>query len=175
MSQEVKLIFTGTTGAGKTTAIGTISEIPMVSTDVFSTDELRNKKSHTTVAMDYGELTLENGELLRLYGTPGQECYSFMWKILVNGGLGLVILVDNARTDPLYDLSIYLDNFAEFITETGVVIGVTRMDIQDTPSIDDYYQFLAEKYEVYPLFPADVRKSEDVLMLLEALLSILEY
>lgn len=172
---EIKLIFTGSPGAGKSTAIQAISEIPPVSTDMFATDELAQTKSQTTVAMDFGELTLDDGQKLHLYGTPGQERFEFMWRILVQGGLGLVVLVDNTRPDPLGDLSMYLDNFTDFIDETGVVIGVTRTDLSESPSLDEYYDYLSERGIMFPVIEADVREREDVLMLLDALISTLEY
>jgi len=59
---QIKFIFTGPPGAGKTTAIATISEFPPVSTDVFATDSVASMKDKTTVAMDFGEITLENGQ-----------------------------------------------------------------------------------------------------------------
>ena len=172
---EIKLIFTGTPGAGKTTAIGAISEIPPVTTDMAATDELTAQKAETTVAMDFGEISLEDGQKLRLYGTPGQRRFEFMWRILAEGGLGLIVLIDNTRPEPLQDLSIYLDNFADFIRETGAVVGVTRTDLQGSPSVDDYYDFLASRGEMLPVFEADVRKKDDVLMLLDALISTLEF
>lgn len=172
--KQIKFIFTGPPGAGKTTAIATISEFPPISTDVFSTDGLSKLKETTTVAMDFGQFTLENGQKIGLYGTPGQRRFKFMWDILVQGGLGLVILVDNRRPEPFKDLAIYLDNFADFIKETDVVIGVTCMDLKDTPSIDEYQEFLQDRDQIYPIFPIDARSKEDVLFLLNTLLTCLE-
>ena len=108
---EHKILFSGTMGAGKTTAIAAVSEIGPLSTDVRNTDE-SVAKATTTVGLDYGELTLDNGERLRLYGTPGQPRFAFMWDILARGALGLVILIDNSRPDPLADLDVYLDGYA---------------------------------------------------------------
>jgi len=70
--KEHKIIFTGTMGAGKTTAIAAVSEIPPIVTDVTNNDKSVDK-AVTTVGFDYGLLTLENGDRIRLYGTPGQE------------------------------------------------------------------------------------------------------
>ena len=172
---EIKLIFTGTPGAGKTTAIGAISETPPVTTDMATTDELAAQKAATTVAMDFGEITLDDGQKVHLYGTPGQRRFEFMWKIIVQGGLGLILLLDNTRADPIADMDMYLDNFSDFIRETGAVIGVTRTDLRDTPALDDYYDRLESRGEMYPVFDADVRNPDDVLMLLDALISTLEY
>jgi len=88
--------------------------------------------------------------------------------------LGLIVLVDNRRSDPLKDLEIYLENFSEFINETDAVIGVTCMDLKDTPTLDDYQDFLQKLGRIYPVFAVDARNKEDVLLLLSALLACLE-
>ena len=171
---EYKFIFTGTPGAGKTTAIAAISDTPPVSTDMDSTDELRVIKDKTTVAMDFGELTLEGGEKVFLYGTPGQERFRHMWEILIRGGLGQILLIDNSRPDPLDDLAMYLGNFREFIRSTGAVIAITRSDIKDDPDIGGYQEVLSDLGMVLPIIYADPRQREDVLMLLDMLISIVE-
>ena len=172
--QQIKFIFTGPPNAGKSTAIAAISEFPPVATDVFATDSLASVKEKTTVAMDFGQITLEGGQKIGLYGTPGQHRFKFMWEILIQGGLGLIILLDNKRPDPLGDLGIYLDNFAEFIEQTDAVIGVTSMDVQATPTLDEYFEFLHKRGQIFPLFSIDARKKDDVLFLLNALLTCLE-
>lgn len=172
--KQIKFIFTGPPGAGKTTAIAAISEFPPVSTDVFSTDGLAAVKEKTTVAMDFGQITLDNGQKIGLYGTPGQQRFKFMWDILVQGGLGLIVLVDNRRPDPLKDLGIYLDNFEEFIKSTDAVVGVTCTDLKDTPSIEDYQNFLQQRNQLFPVFAIDARNKDDVIFLLNTLLTCLE-
>lgn len=170
---EHKILFTGTMGAGKTTAISAVSEIVPISTDVRNWD-LTVHKAMTTVGLDYGELTLENGEKLRLYGTPGQSRFDFMWKILSRGALGLVILIDNSRPDPLADLDMYLDGFADLIRRTSCVIGVGKMEGHPLPHIDAFAERLEKKGVLCPVFPADVRDPEQVLQLLDLLLIQLE-
>ena len=171
---QPKFIFTGTPGVGKTTAIEAVSEIPIITTDVPTTDALAERKAMTTVAMDYGEFTLDDGQKIRLYGTPGQKRFEFMWRILIQGGLGLIILVDNDRPDPLADLSMYLDDFSDFIADTAAVIGITRLTEQASPSLDDYVDLMCQKGQLHPVFDVDIRRKEDVLLLLDALLSCLE-
>jgi signal recognition particle receptor subunit beta len=104
---QYKIIFTGPVGAGKTTAINSISDLPPVKTDAAASDMTKSKKSATTVAMDYGVMNLPGGEKLHLYGTPGQERFDFMWDILVTGGIGLVLLLDNTRADPFVDMKFF--------------------------------------------------------------------
>lgn len=171
---EQKILFTGTMGAGKTTAIGAVSEIPPINTDVRNTDESLSKLM-TTVGLDYGELTLENGEKLRLYGTPGQKRFDFMWKILSKGALGLVILIDNSRPDPLADLDMYLDGFAGLITRTACVVGVGKTENFPLPDIDQFAARMQAKGVLSPVFAADVRERDQVLQLLDMLLLQLEH
>ena len=172
---DPKFIFTGPPGVGKTTAIATVSEIPLIGTDMQTTDQLSEIKKTTTVALDYGQITLEDGQVIRLYGTPGQERFEFMWRIIVKGGLGLIILIDNSRDDPLADLEIYLNNFSDFIASTAAVIGVTRMNEANTSELDSYIEFLMRRGEIHPIFEVDIRQQDDVLILLDALLSCLEF
>ena len=169
----LKLIFAGPPGAGKTTAIAAISDVPPVNTDVAATDEVANIKERTTVAMDYGELTLAGGQRLFLYGTPGQERFDFMWKILAAGSLGLVVLIDNTRPDPVADLAFYVDNFRELIDSAAGVVGITRA--QEGPPLGAYFELLAAKECPMPVLEVDAREKQDVLRLLDAFLSVLEY
>ncbi len=170
-----KIIFTGPMGAGKTTAIASISEIPPIATEVRCSDEEgQARKETTTVAMDYGYFTLDDSVRVHLYGTPGQERFNYMWTILTQGGIGLVLLLDNARPTPVEDMAFYLDAFREFIETTGVVIGVTRMDVNNQFSLDDYRDKLFELGHIYPLFEVDARQAEDVKILIHALLAILQ-
>ena len=170
---EHKILFTGTVGAGKTTAIQAISEIPPVSTDVRSSD-LAIGKEMTTVALDYGEVSLGTEERLRLYGTPGQERFSFMWKILAKGALGLIILVDHTRPDPLQDMMIYLKNFKTLIRETACVVAVTKMEESRSPSLEDIASAMKQKRMMCPVIAADVRDKEQVLWILDLLLLQME-
>lgn len=165
-----KIIFTGPVGAGKTTAIRSLSDIPIVSTDESATDMTLNRKPQTTVAMDYGLIKLGDGQRVHLYGTPGQERFDFMWDILTEGGLGLVLMLDNTRPHPFQDMKFYTQAFAPFIKQTQLVIGVTRMDEQREPPIARYYEeALALGYNV-PIFEVDARNKKDVSSLLQALL-----
>jgi signal recognition particle receptor subunit beta len=170
---EIKLIFTGSVGAGKTTAIAAISEVAPIRTEV-AAPGLRYKET-TTVALDYGELSLGTGQKLRLYGTPGQRRYDFMAPVLARGALGLVVLVDAAGPEPLDDLGYYLDLFAPLITATAVVVGITHVDRAQGPSLEDYQAVVARRGIACPVLPADVRERDQVVLLVEALIAMLEY
>jgi hypothetical protein len=171
---EHKIIFTGPVGAGKTTAISSISDIPVVKTEANASDDVVLRKMSTTVAMDYGVLNLAEGAKVHLYGTPGQERFSFMWDILTVGGMGLVLMLDNAREDPLADMELFLDAFKSFIQKNGVVIGVSRMDISPRPGLYTYHKKLTELGVKVPIFEVDARSRQDVKLLLLALLAVLD-
>ena len=172
---EYKIIFTGPVGAGKTTAIHSLSDIPPIKTDAVASDMTKSRKAGTTVAMDYGIMNLEGGEKLHLYGTPGQERFDFMWDILVKGGIGLVLLLDNTRVDPFKDMRFFLQAFKKFISDTNVAIGVTQMDMRNTPTIDDYHTYLKKSFELKPpVFAVDARVKGDVSLLVQALLYSLD-
>ena len=165
-----KIIFTGPVGAGKTTAIASISDIEPSRTDENASDMTQKRKSNTTVAMDYGMIRLGPKEKVHLYGTPGQERFDFMWDILTKGGIGLVLLLDNTRPTPFEDMRFYIKAFKDFIDGTRLVIGVTQMDARATPTIDEYVRQLAELDVSAPIFEVDARQRADVSTLIEALL-----
>ncbi len=174
MAEEYKILITGPMGAGKTTAICAVSQMPVVSTDVYNTDRTQSAKATTTVGLDYGEVSLGDDAMLRLYGTPGQERFRFMWEILAKGALGLIVLIDNSRASPLEDLLIYLENFRPLVDQSAVVIGIGRSDTHPEPAVDDYYAFLSDRGLMLPVLSVDVRRREDVLTLFDVLFSVLE-
>lgn len=173
MASEHKILFTGTMGAGKTSAIAAISEVAPMQTEARNTDSTLAKAT-TTVGLDYGEVTLENGDKLRLYGTPGQKRFEFMWSILSRGALGLVILIDNSRPDPLADLDTYLEGFAALIAQTGCVVAVGRMETHPVPDLEAFAQRMESRGVVCPVLPANATRAEDVLQLIHLLLLQLE-
>jgi len=170
---EYKILFTGTMGAGKTTAIAAVSEMTPVSTDVRNSDASLAKTT-TTVGLDFGVLTLDCGDRIRLFGTPGQTRFDFLWKILVRNALGLVILTDNTRADPLADLSVYLDGFESELDHVPCVIGVGRLDVRPLPGLDEYANLLASRNRLFPVISVDVRSRDDVLLLIDTLLAQIE-
>jgi len=173
-SQGDKLIFAGPVGVGKTTAIAAISDIPPVSTDVAATDETLERKETTTVAMDYGFFTLDDGQYIHLYGTPGQERFDFMWDILTQGGLGLILMVDATRSNPIEDMTFYLYRFANFINATGAVIGLNRNNSDGKDIYEAVQRTLEERQQPLPVFEIDARNGEDVKLLVHALIAMLD-
>lgn len=169
-----KIIFAGPVGAGKTTSIASISDIEPFSTEEFATDEVRDIKDKTTVAMDYGLMELENGANIHLYGVPGQARFDFMWEILTEGGIGLILLLNNENDKPLDEMAFYLDSFKEFIDRTSLAIGVTRMQSGKGPSLDEYAEELTQRGLIAPILEVDGRTPDDVITLVQSLLYTLD-
>lgn len=174
MTSHCKILFSGPVGAGKSTAIRTLSDTRPVVTEARATDETRERKRLTTVAMDYGVLRLDDGTQVHLYGTPGQERFDFMWEILQDGALGLVILIDNAAAEPIEHLRAFIDAYRPLIDATALAVGVTRTDISPEPHIDVYWKALDEAGVSAPVFTVDARRRADLVLLLEALLFSLD-
>lgn len=172
--QELKIVFTGPMGAGKTTAIRAISDLPPVSTEVINSDKETHAKSTTTVALDYGQLVLDGGTTVNLYGTPGQERFSFMWEILCRGALGVVLLIDASSETAMADFRTFIEYFRRIRYDQPFVIGVGRHLSQDGYHLEEYAKELSTHEIVAPLFEVDVRHREDVLLLVQTLLCVLE-
>lgn len=169
MSGGLKILVSGTAGAGKSTAVRAISEIVPVNTDVRNTDP-RLAKELTTAGLDYGELTLDNGSKLHLYGTPGQERFDFMWRVLSRGALGVILLMDNRRPAPMQDLDIYLNAFTRAKEHMPCVVAVGHMDAQALPDLEAYASHLQQRGVLCPVVATDVRDAAQVAGLIDLLL-----
>ncbi len=165
-----KINLTGPDGAGKTTAIAAVSDIPPITNDVAASNITEIGKASTTVAMDYGLMQPAGGARIHLYGTPGQRRFDFMWNILTTGGGGLALLINNDAPDPMQNLRFYLKAFAPFIQQTRLVVGVTRMDLTSQPTLEDYLEQLSSLQIEAPVLNVDARRAGDVSSLIETLL-----
>src|SRR5512135_1707062 len=172
--QTVKMVITGPFSAGKTEFIRTISEIDVVSTErKISTDAERSQKDQTTVAMDFGRITVDDDLVLYLFGTPGQKRFDFMWEILSEGMLGFIVIVDSSRPETFREARSILDTFRGY-AETPYVIAANKQDIKDAWSPDDLRIALkiSKEIKVLPCVANDKDMVKGVL--LELLYSILE-
>ncbi len=158
MAEHV-ILFTGPMGAGKTTAIQSLSEIEVVRTEANNSERHIVDKATTTVALDYGEILVGASEKVRLYGIPGQKRFNFMWTILKKRAKGMVLLVNSDAPDPIGEMTFFLKEFRELYDKGGVVIGITRSDVVDGPTVADFADSLERTNPgmVIPVFTVDPR------------------
>jgi uncharacterized protein len=164
----VKIVVTGPFSAGKTTLIRTISEITVLSTERAITDETRARKMDTTVAMDFGRITIDRDLVLYLFGTPGQDRFDFMWEILGEGMLGYILLVDASRPESLDEAVSILEAFRK-MARVPFVVGLNRADGLDEADEAKVRNRLDLDRDV-PVVPCDVTDRESVKSVLLALL-----
>ena len=171
--QTVKMVVTGTFSAGKTEFIRSISEIDVVQTERKITDPAEQIKESTTVAMDFGRITIDDDLVLYLFGTPGQRRFDFMWKILSEGMLGFVVMVDSTRAETFQESKRILDTFRTY-APTPFVVVANKQDHPDAWEPSDLRIVLRIDPEVKVL-PCVASEKESVkTVLLELLYSILD-
>ncbi|PYE53759.1 GTP-binding protein [Deinococcus yavapaiensis] len=139
MTRPLKIVVSGPVGAGKTTFIRTLSETPVLDTEAEPSEDIG--KATTTVAFDFGTMHLDDLPV-HLYGTPGQDRFDFMWDILCQGALGLVMLVAGDRPGDFPKAR----SIFEFVTSrhpVPFIIGVTRQDLErvwEPEDVADYFE-----------------------------------
>ncbi len=176
----VKLLIAGGFGAGKTTMVGSVSEITPLRTEEVLTqvgagvDDLTGveRKTTTTVAMDFGRITISPELILYLFGTPGQDRFWFMWDELARGAIGAVLLADTRRLDTCFPA-------IDFFERRGIpfIVGVNCFDGSQLYTVDEVRVALDIDPQI-PILLCDVRhreSSKDLLIALtEHVLSLLE-
>ena len=163
-----KIVVTGPFAAGKTTLIRTISEITVLSTEKDITDSTRSRKSETTVAMDFGRITIDRDLVLYLFGTPGQERFDFMWEILGEGMLGYVLMLDSTRPDSAEEARTILEAFRR-MARVPFVVALNRSEGIDPAEEARVREILDIDADV-PVVPCDATDRESVKAVLLALL-----
>ena len=164
----MKVVVTGPFAAGKTTLIRTISEITVLSTERGITDSTRKRKAETTVAMDFGRITIDRDLVLYLFGTPGQDRFDFMWEILGEGMLGYILLIDSTQEDSLDEAVGILAAFRK-MARVPFVVALNRSAGMDPQDEERVREVLALDEDT-PVVPCDATDRESVKAVLLALL-----
>ena len=171
---STKIVIAGGFGVGKTTLVGSVSEIQPLRTEALVTNESEGvddldavpSKATTTVAMDFGRITLAEDLVLYLFGTPGQRRFWFMWDDLCLGAIGAIVLVDTARLD---------DSFSplDYFESKGLpfIVAVNQFDGAERYTLEDVATALALPAHV-PIISVDARDRESAK---NALVRVTEY
>ena len=170
--QTVKIVVTGPFNSGKTEMIRSISEIDVVSTERKISAETEKVKESTTVAMDFGRITVDEDLILFLFGTPGQRRFDFMWEILSEGMLGFIVLVDSTRPETFREARSILETFRAY-APTPYVVAANKQDKAEAWDLNDMRVALRLDPAIKLLPCVATRKESVKSVLLELLYGIL--
>lgn len=165
-----KIVLLGPVGAGKTTAIRSISDSDPVCTEVPLLSGATVEKSTTTVALDFSTIVLDDGTPLLVYGVPGQEHYAFMWPLVLQGSMGAIILLDARDATIERACASWLDVVASGAPDAMVVVGVTHADVAPSFTLSCLRRCVRVYHHPVPVFTFDARSRQQTQQLMRALI-----
>ena len=168
--QGFKFVLAGPVGAGKTTALRSLSDIEPVSTEMPLSDGPMGEKTTTTVALDFAAIMLDDGTPLQLFGLPGQEHFSHMRGIVMNGALGAIVLLPGDDPRIAEECAHWVGVVADIDAELPLVIGITKTDVAPHFRMDRIRRTLGGRMPPIPVFTIDAREREQAAQLVRALL-----
>lgn len=177
MKEQRRLVFAGPVGSGKTTAIRALSDEPIISTEALISGNNKDAdKRHTTVALDFGVIHLDDKTNLQLYGTPGHQHFDFMWDIAARNSIGLLLLLDGRQSNLLEDLTVFTQAFRQLLQAGGFAVGITHADkVQNLELLRGQINHEIERLQlVAPVLSIDPRQRKEVVKLIKALLYTLD-
>jgi hypothetical protein len=164
MPRTLKIVITGPFNAGKTQFIKSVSEIKVASTERrLSSADARKIKKQTTVAMDYGRVTIDD-DTLQLFGTPGQDRFDFMWEILAEEMNGFIVVIDSTDQDSFTEAKSLIKLFSKF-EKVPYLVAANKQDQKGALKPNDIHKLLGlpAKISVVPVIATDRRNVRNVL------------
>jgi small GTP-binding protein len=161
--KKIKVVIAGPFAAGKTQFINTVSEIKTVKTEKrLQNPGEKQVKDYTTVAMDFGKVRIDDEHELYIFGTPGQFRFDFMWEILGEGALGIIILVDSTNPTTFHEARKII-NFFQSRFPVPIVVGANKQDLPNAWSPEDVRIALdIDEEEGIPVIPVSAIDKESV-------------
>lgn len=170
--KHYKIVVTGPFAAGKTTFIKTITEIAPVITEAPTTrEEESSVKNSTTVAMDFGRITVDDESVLHIFGTPGQFRFNYMWSILSKDALGVVLLVDSGDKS-IFEEAKDMLNFFRVKTDAPIVIALNHFNEKEHTTKEELRKIMMVPDSI-PIIDCDATNKESVKNVLLKLLELI--
>lgn len=167
----IKLVLAGPVGAGKTTTIRSITDSDPVSTEMPLSDGAMGDKTTTTVAMDFSTATMEDGSTLLVYGMPGQERFSFMRSILMEGAFGVAVILNGRDADVAEQCEYWMKSIVDIDASMPMAIGITHTDLVPQFSLAPIREAMRRTGTIVPTFTFDARDRAQAVHLIRALIA----
>lgn len=171
MQIQNKVLFIGPMGAGKTTAIQTLSDDVAASTEVQNSNKDMFNKETTTVAMDYGAIQLDDNQRIHLYGIPGQKHFEPVWPVVAKGAIGAILLVNASQPNWQQDTLYFIKAFDMLAKSNSILVAANRITDEQH---DELAELLDQQGYCLPLLTTDPRFHDELVLALNILIANLE-